>query len=206
LRFAKDMDTDPIWAVALTLAVVGVLGVWFHRCGRAERSRRARAFGRRTFLYAGVGLVVGLAFLTSDFGPERPEARMGVIALTTCCFLLVYAAAWAVTAADDESLEFVNLTGRALLLTRAPELAPFYTLPAPHEEPATELPPMRPRTRYVVTAELGRRGAAAGRTDVFTVEAAASPDPGGGPLLVRRLVRALPADDSGERPESGIRW
>ena len=117
---------------------------------------------------------------------------MGVIAFTACCGLLVYAAGWAVIASDDQSLVLLNLTGRALLLTD-PALAPFYNLPAPQQEPATELPPILPRTCYIVSTELGRLGAQAGRTDVFIVDAASSTDLGDTGLLVRRLVRAVPA-------------
>jgi hypothetical protein len=85
----------------------------------------------------------------------------------------------------------VNLTGRPLLLAD-PSLAPFYTLPAPRDEPATDLPPERPRTYYIVSAELGRVGADAGRTDVFIVDTASASETREGPLLVRRLLRALP--------------
>jgi hypothetical protein len=181
------MTIDLFWGIALTLAVVGVCGTWFFWCGHADETRQLRAFAKRTFLYAGVGLLVGLAFLSSGQGPPP----MGIIAFTACCGLLVYAAGWAVIASDDQSLVLVNLTGRALLLTD-PDLAPFYNLPAPQQVPATELPPILPRTRYVVSPELGRLGAQACRTDVFIVDASTSTDYGDAGLLVRRLVRAVP--------------
>jgi hypothetical protein len=136
--------------------------------------------------------VVGLAFLTSDVGTAPPEGRMAIVALTVGSFLLVYAAASAAIAANDQSLVLVNLTGRALLLAD-PELAPFYSLPAPQDQPACELPPVRPRTCYVVSAELGLLAAQGGRTDVYTVDAATATDVGAaGPLRVRRLLRAIP--------------
>ena len=188
LRRHEPMDSNLFWGIALTLAVLGVCGAWFYWCGYADRTRQLRAFAKRTFLYAGVGFLVGLAILSSDLG----TAPMGVIAFTACCGLLVYAAGWAVIASDDQSLVLLNLTGRALLLTD-PALAPFYNLPAPQQEPATELPPILPRTCYIVSPELGRLGAQAGRTDVFTVDAATSTDFGDTGLLVRRLVRAVPA-------------
>ncbi len=187
------MDADILWGFALTLAVLGVLGLWFYWCGRADEKRQVRAFAKRTLLYAGVGFVVGVALLTSDFGNAPPQQHLGVVALTVCCFLLVYAAGSAVIASDDQSLVVVNLTGRALLLTD-PELAPFYTLPAPREQAADVLPPVRPRTCYVVSSELGRVGARAGRTDLFTVDVSTSTDLGStGPLRVRRLLQAAPA-------------
>lgn len=201
------MITTPLLGIALTLAVLGVLGGWFYWCGYAEEARQGRAFARRTLLWASVGLALGLALLVSDLGPVRTEQRMGLVAVTVCCFLLVYAAGWGVTAADDRSLELVNLTGRALQLSADPGLAVFYTLPATQEEPATVLPPVRPRTHYVVSEELGRLGAHAGRTDVFTIDAATARDPGNGrPILVKRLLPAVPVERPEERPESGIRW
>lgn len=187
------MDTSLLGGFALTLAVLGILGLWFYGCGRADKKRQVRAFAKSTLLYAGVGFVIGVAFLTSDLGSAPPQERLGIVALTVCCFLLVYAAGSAVIASDDQSLVVVNLTGRALLLTD-PELAPFYTLPAPQDEPASVLPPIRPRTCYVVSPDLGRLGAQAGRTDLFTVDVTTSTDLGSaGPLLVRRLLRAAPA-------------
>jgi hypothetical protein len=188
------MATNLLWGSVLTLAVLGVCGTWFYWCGHADKTRQARAFAKQTFLYAGLGFLVGLAFLTSSLGPPR----MGVIAFTACCGLLVYAAGWAAIAANDQSLVVVNLTGRALLLTD-PDLAPFYRLPAPQEEPATELPPILPRTCYVVSPELGRLGTQACRTDVFTVDASTATDYGDAGLLVRRLVRAAPAAALSER-------
>lgn len=187
-RRAKLMDTNLFWGTALTLAVLAVCGAWFFWCGHADRTRQLRAFAKRTLVYAGLGFLVGLAFLSSDLGTPP----MGLIAFTACCGLLVYAAAWAAISSDDQSLALVNLTGRALLLSD-PELAPFFTLPAPQEEPATELPPVLPHTCYVVSPELGRLGAQLGRTDVFTVDATTSTDFGHAGLLVRRLVRAVPA-------------
>src|SRR6266498_3199438 len=182
------LDTDLLWGVALTLAVLGVLGAWFYWCGYADKTRQMRTFAKSTLLYAGVGFVVGVAFLTSDLGTAPPEERMGIVALTTCCFLLIYAAGSAVMASNDQSLILVNLTGRALLLTD-PELAPFYTLPAPQEQPANVLPPVRPRTYYVVSPDLGRLGAQAGRTDLFTVDTLTSTELGdAGPLRIRRLL------------------
>jgi hypothetical protein len=187
------METDLAWSAALMFAVLGVLGAWFYWCGRADKARRLRPFARKTLLFAGTGFVVGVALLTSDFGSAPPQERLGAIALTICCFLLVYSAASAMIAADDQSLVMVNLTGHGLLLT-VPELAPFYTLPAPQQEPATELPPIVPRTYYVVSAELGRRGAEAGRTDLFIVdEATSTPCRDTGHLRVRRLFRVAPA-------------
>ena len=87
--------------------------------------------------------MVGVGFLTSDFGSAPPQERLGIVAFTVCCFLLVYSAGSAAIASDDQSLVLVNLTGRALLLSD-PELAPFYTLPSPQQEPARVLPPIRP--------------------------------------------------------------
>ncbi len=151
-----------------------------------------RAFALRTLRYAGVGFVLGVAFLTSDFGTVPLEGRMGIMAVTVCCFLLVYSAGSAAIAANDQSLVVMNLTGRALLLSD-PEFAPFYTLPAAQETPASVLPPIRLRTYYVVSPELGRLAAQAGRSDVFTVDATTSTDFGEtGPLRVRRLLRAVP--------------
>jgi len=100
---------------------------------------------------------------------------LGIVALTVCCFLLLYSAGCAAIASNDQSLVVVNLTGRALLLSD-PELAPFYTLPAPQEVPASVLPPIRPRTYYVVTAELGHLAKQAGRADVFVVDTRTSTD------------------------------
>jgi hypothetical protein len=198
------VDIDLLWGFALTLTVLGVLGAWFFWCGHADERRQMRAFARSTFLYAGVGFVVGVAFLTSDLGTAPPEQRMGIVALTVCCFLLIYAAGSAMIASNDQSLVLVNLTGRALLWT-APEYAPFYTLPAQQEEPAIALPPIRPRTYYVVTPELGRLGAQVGRTDVFTVDAATSTELGDtGPLLVRRLLPAVSGAALPEPSETGI--
>jgi len=198
------VDTNLLWGIALTLAVLGVLGVWFYWCGQADRTRQMRAFAMNTLRYAGVGFVVGVAFLTSDLGTAPPEGRMGIVAVTVCCFLLIYSAGCAVTAANDQSLVVVNLTGRGLLLSD-PELAPFYTLPARQEEPAIVLPAIRPRTYYVVSPELGRLAAHAGRTDVFTVETMTSTDfAGTGPLRVRRLLRAVPVAALSEQSESAI--
>jgi hypothetical protein len=198
------VDINLLWGIALTLAVLGVLGVWFHWCGQADKTRQMRAFAMSTLRYAGVGFVVGVAFLTSDLGTAPPEGRMGIVALTVCCFLLVYSAGSAVIASNDQSLVVVNLTGRGLLLSD-PALAPFYTLPARQEEPAIVLPPIRPRTYYVVSPELGRLAAHAGRTDVFTVDAMTSTDFGEtGPLRVRRLLRAVPVAAPSEQPESAI--
>ncbi len=188
------MDADLFWGITFTLAVLGVCGAWFVRYARADRTRRARAFAKRTFYYAGAGFVLGLAFLTSDLG----SPPMGLFAFTACCGLLVYAAGWAAIASDDQSLVVVNLTGRALLLTD-PDLAPFYRLPASQEAPLTELPPELPRTCYIVTAELGRIGARAGRTDVFTVDRSTATDYGEAGLLVRRLVRMA---SDGVRPKA----
>ncbi|HWS13478.1 MAG TPA: hypothetical protein VN279_11800 [Rhodocyclaceae bacterium] len=179
------METDLFWGIALTLAVLGTCGAWFYWCGYADRTRQLRALARRTFRYAGIGFLLGLAVLNSDLGTPP----MGMIAFTACCGLLLYASGWAAIAADDQSLALINLTGRALLLTD-PELAPFYTLPAPQEEPATELPPVLPRTCYIVSAELGMEAARAGRTDMFMVDAGTATDYGAGGVLVRRLVRA----------------
>jgi hypothetical protein len=199
------VDINLLWMIALILAVLGVLGVWFHWCGRADRARRLRDFAMSTLRYAGVGFVVGVAFLTSDLGTAPPEGRLGIVALTVCCFLLIYSAASAVIAANDQSLVLVNLTGRALLLSD-PDLAPFYTLPAQQEEPASVLPPIRPRTHYVVSMELGRLGAQAGRTDVFTVDAPISADSDKtGPLRVRRLLCVVPDAASSKRSDRAIR-
>jgi hypothetical protein len=163
-----------------------------------------RAFAMNTLRYAGVGFVVGVAFLTSDLGTAPPEGRMGIVAVTVCCFLLIYSAGCAVTAANDQSLVVVNLTGRGLLLSD-PDLAPFFTLPARQEEPAIVLPAIRPRTYYVVSPELGRLAAHAGRTDVFTVETMTSTDfAGTGPLRVRRLLRAVPVATLSEQSDSAI--
>jgi hypothetical protein len=186
------MDLRLLWGIALTLAVLAVLGAWFYYCGQADRKRRMRPFARRTLVYAAAGFAVGVAFLTSDLGTAPPQERMGILAFTLCCFLLVYAAASALTAANDQAPMLVNLTGRALLLSN-PELAPFFTLPAPQETAADVLPPVRPHTYYVVTPELGRLGAQAGRTDVFVVDPATSTDFGAPkPLLIRRLLRVTP--------------
>ena len=195
------MDANLLWGTALTLTVLGVLGTWFRWCGQADRARQMRAFAMRTLAYAGAGFVVGVGFLTSDFGSAPPEERLGIVAFTVCCFLLVYSAGSAAIASDDQSLVLVNLTGRALLLSD-PELAPFYTLPSPQQEPARVLPPIRPRTYYVVSPELGRLGTQAGRSDVFTVDATTSTDLGETrPLLVRRLLRAAPAAALPEQSE-----
>jgi hypothetical protein len=163
-----------------------------------------RAFAMSTLRYAAAGFVVGVAFLTSDLGTAPPEERMGILALTVCCFLLIYSAGSAAIAANDQSLVVVNLTGRGLLLSD-PQFAPFYTLPAQQEEPAIVLPPVRPRTYYVVSPELGRRAAHAGRTDIFTADAMTPAEPGAtGPMRVRRLVRAAPVAGLAEQPESVI--
>jgi hypothetical protein len=180
---------DLVWGMSLTLTVIGVLGGWFRACGRADRARQLRAFAIRTLRYAIPGFLLGIAFLNSDLGTAQPQGRLGLIAITVCCFLLLYAAGSALTAANDHALVVVNLTGRPLLLSD-PELAPFYALPSVQEQPAAILPPPLPRTYYVVSAELGRAGAEAGRSDVFTVDPATVFDPGAtGPLLVRRLLR-----------------
>jgi hypothetical protein len=198
------VDRNLLWGIALVLAVLGVLGVWFHWCGRADRTRQMRAFAVRTLRYAGVGFVLGMAFLTSDLGTAPPEGRMGILAVTVCCFLLVYSAGCAVIASNDQSLVVVNLTGRALLLSD-PQLAPFYTLPAPQAEPASVLPPVRPRTYYVVSPELGRLAVKAGRSDVFTVDENTVTDFGESrPLRVRRLLRAVPVPTLSEQSESAI--
>ena len=182
------MDDNLFWGIALTLTVLGVCGAWFFWCGRADKTRQLLPFAKRSFLYAGAGFVLGLALVTSDFGAPP----MGLIAFTACCGLLVYAAGCAIITSDDQSLVLVNLTGRALLLT-APDLAPFYTLPATQEQPAAELPPLLPRTNYIVTPELGRLGAEAGRTDIFTVDTTTTTDHGNAGLQVRRLLQATPA-------------
>jgi hypothetical protein len=66
-------------------------------------------------------------------------------------------------------------------------------LPSIQDQPATTLPPSRPRTYYVVSPALGHAGAQAGRTDVLTVDIATARDPGAErPLIVRRLLRAVP--------------
>ena len=198
------MDTDLVWGSVLTVTVLGVLGVWFYWCGHADRTRQMRGFAMSTLRYAGAGFLVGVAFLTSDLGTAPPEGRLGIVALTVCCFLLVFSAGCAAVAANDHSLVVVNLTGRALLLSD-PELAQFYTLPAPQEDAASILPPIRPRTYYVVSAELGRLAAQAGRTDVFTVDARASTDfRETGPLRVRRLLRAVPAATLSEQSERAL--
>jgi len=198
------VDTNLLWVIALTVAVLGVLGVWFYWCGHADKTRQMRAFAMSTLRYAGVGFVVGVAFLTSDLGTAPPEGHLGIVALTVGCFLLVFSAGCAAIASNDQSLVVVNLTGRALLLSD-PELAPFYTLPAPQEDPASVLPPIRPRTYYVVSPQLGRLAALAGRTDVFTVDARTSTDLGEtGPLRVRRLLPAVPVAILSEQSESAI--
>jgi hypothetical protein len=198
------VNANLLWGIALTLAVLGILGVWFYWCGHADKTRQMRAFAMSTLRYAGVGFVVGVAFLTSDLGTAPPEERLGIVALTVCCFLLIFSAGSAVIAANDQSLVVVNLTGRGLLLSD-PEFAPFYTLPARQEEPAIVLPAIRPRTYYVVSPELGRLAAHAGRTDVFTVETMTSTDfAGTGPLRVRRLLRAVPVAAFSEPSESAI--
>jgi hypothetical protein len=188
LQEAKRMDADLFWGVAFTVAVVGTCCVWFYCCGRADKNRQLREFAKRTFLYAGPGFLLGLVYVTSDLGP----APLGLIAFTACCGCLLYAAGWAVITADDRSLVLVNLTGRAILLT-SPELGPFYTLPAPQEQPATELPPLLPRTHYIVSPELGNLCKTAGRTDVFTVDVITATDYGDAGLLVRNLVPAVPS-------------
>jgi hypothetical protein len=193
-RRQELVDTDLFWGIALTLAVLCVCGAWFVWCGYADKTRQLRRLAKHTLLYAGAGFLVGTAFLTSDLG----TAPMGLVAFTTCCGLLVYSAGWALIAAHDHSLLLINLTGRALLLAD-PELAPFYRLPAPQQEPAIVLPPMLPQTCYVVSPELGRLGAQTGRTDVFTVDPATSTDFGEAGLLVRRLVRAVPIQAHPER-------
>jgi hypothetical protein len=189
------MEADLILGIALTLAVLGVCGTWFRRYGQADKTRRAHAFAKRSLLYAGTGFLGGLAFVTSDLG--SPPTIL--IAFTACCGLLVYTAGWAMITADDQSLLLMNLTGRALLLTD-PDLAPFFALPAPRPEPAADLPPARPRTCYIVGPELGRAGAQAGRTDVFTVDATTSTDYGAGGLLARRLIPAAPVAASADPP------
>ena len=181
------MDANLFWGIAWTLAVLGVCGTWFFWCGRADTMRCVRPFAKHTLLYAGGGFVAGLAVVTSDLG----SPPMGLIAFTTCCGLLVYAAGCAAIAANDESPILVNLTGRALLLAD-PHLAPFYTLPASQDQSATELPPMVPRTRYIVSPELGRLGAQAGRADLFIVEAGTATDFGNAGLQVRHLIRTVP--------------
>lgn len=190
------MERDLIWGSLLAIAVVAVLATWFRRCGRADQARVLQPFARRTLVYAVPALLIGLAFLNADVGPAAPQGRMGLIAITIGAFLLVYAASAALTAANDDALRVVNLTGRALLLSD-PDLAPFHTLPAPQELPADILPPPCPRTYYVVSARLGRTGALAGRTDLFMVDTASAFDPGAsGPLLVRRLLPAASSDAS----------
>ncbi len=189
------MEGTLYWGITLTLAVLAACGSWFLRYGAADRMRQARPFARRTALYAGGAFVAGMAILTSDLGVLQAEARMILTAATACCGLLVYASGVAAIASDDSSLMLVNLTGRALMLTD-PELAPFFTLPAPQEEPARELPPVLPRTSYIVSEALGRDGAEAGRTDIFTVDAASATDFGANGLLVRRLVRAVPPEQA----------
>jgi len=179
------MEATLVWGITLTLAVIGTCGAWFHFCGRADKTRQLRPFAKRTFMVAGPGFLTGLAFVTSDLG----SPPMGLIAFTACCGLLVYAAGFALIAADDHSPMLVNLTGRALLLT-TPDLAPFYTLPALQDEAATELPDMLPRTNYIVSSALALLGAKAGRLDVFTVDASSATDYGHAGLLVRQLIRA----------------
>jgi hypothetical protein len=200
----RPVDTNVLWGVVLALAVLGVLGAWFYWCGHADEVRQLQTFARSTLLYAGAGFVVGLAFLTSDIGTAPPEGRLGILAVTVCCFLLVYSAGSAWVASNDQSTRLVNLTGRALLFSD-PELAPFYTLPAPQEEPASELPPVRPRTYYVVSSELGRLGSQAGRTDLYIVDPgtnAAADDTG--PLRVRRLLPAVTAAGAADSPRNGL--
>jgi hypothetical protein len=187
------MEAELFWGIAFTVAVVGVCGVWFYRCGHADKTRQLRPFANRTFFYAGPGFLLGLTYVTADLGP----APMGLIAFTTCCGLLLYSAGYAAITSDDRSLQMVNLTGRAILLT-SPELGPFYTLPAPQEQPADQLPPLLPRTQYIVTAALGHLCSKAGRTDVFTVDAATSTDYGEAGLLVRRLVAVPLVAPAGE--------
>lgn len=181
------MDSNLVWGIVLTLAVVSVCGAWFYACGYADRTRRVRPFAKRSLRYAVPGFALGLAFLMSDLGGKP----MGLVAFTACCGLLIYAAGVALVASDDESLVVVNLTGRALVL-RDPDLAPFYTLPAP-DDAATELPPIFPRTCYVVSRALAQLGALAGRTDMYLVDEATATDLGHAGLLVRRLVRLAPA-------------
>lgn len=178
------MNSDGLWGIALTVLVIGVCATWFYWCGYADRTRQVKAFAKATLRYAGSGFVLGIAFLTSDLG----SPPMGLIAFTAGCGLLLYAAGWAMVASDDQSTVLVNLTGRALLLANK-ELAPFYTLPAPRDHPATELPPIYPRTCYVVTTALGQLGIRAGRTDMLTVDPVTTRDLGDAGLLVRRLVR-----------------
>lgn len=180
------MDGNLFWGIALTAAVVGACGAWFYFCGYTERTRQTRRLARHTLLYAGIGFILGLALVTSDMG----SAPMGIVAFTACCGLLVYAAGWAMIAADDHSLVLVNLTGRALLLAD-PTLAPFFTLPAPRPEPATVLPPQVPRTCYIVSSELGREGAEAQRGDLYTVDLESATDYRESGLLVRRLLPVL---------------
>lgn len=191
------MTGDLVWGMLLAAAVVAVLARWFRLCGRADRARELAPFARRTLAFALPGFLLGIAFLNADVGSAEPQGRMGLVALTVCCFLLLYAAGFALTAANDSALVVVNLTGRALLLSD-PELAPFYSLPAPQDQPAIDLPPARPRTCYVVSASLARRGAEAGRTDLLTIDPATAFDPGAsGPLLVRRLLRTAPESGGG---------
>jgi hypothetical protein len=185
----------------LTFTVIAVMGAWFLACGYADRRRRAREFAKSTFLYAGIGFVLGVALLTSDLGSPQPQGRLGMVALTVGCFLLLCSAGWGLAAANDKSRVVVNLTGRPLLLAD-PSLAPFYTLPAPRDEPVVDLPPARPRTYSIVSAELGRIGAEAGRTDVFTVDPATASETRDGPPLVRRLLRAVPLPSSRDSAES----
>ena len=182
------MVKDLLWGIAFTIAVLLVCGAWFFACGTADKMRRVRPFAKRTLQYAGPGFLAGLALVTSDIS----SPPIAIIAFTTCCGLLTYAAGCALVASDDKTPVLVNLTGRPLLLS-VPDLAPFYTLPAPQEEPATELPALLPRTHYIVSPELGLAGAEAGRTDVFTVDTASATDYGSAGLLVRRLIQAAPA-------------
>ena len=88
------MEDKLFWGIALTVAVVGVCVRWFVACGEADRARQLRPFAKRTVLYAGPGFLIGLAFATSDLG----SPPMGLVAFTTCCGLLVYAAGSAVIA------------------------------------------------------------------------------------------------------------
>lgn len=188
------MERDLVWGGLLAAAVIAMLAVWFRHCGRADQARALQPFARRTLTYAVPAFLLGLAFLNADVGPSAPQGRMGLIAITVGAFLMVYAAGAALTAANDDALRVVNLTGRALLLSD-PDMAPFHTLPAPQDTPAQTLPPLLPRTYYVVSAGLGRTGALAGRTDLFTVDPASAFDPGAnGPLLVRRLLPAARPD------------
>jgi len=132
----KLVDINLLWMIVLILAVLSVLGVWFHWCGHADKARQMRAFAMSTLRYAGVGFVVGVAFLTSDLGTPTPEARLGVVAITVCCFLLIYSAASAVIASNDQSIVLVNLTGRALLLSDPNSRRSIRSLPKRKSPPA----------------------------------------------------------------------